>query len=62
MNFNMRHAFRMAKWAKRPPSDKQVKFALAIIAICFALFAVERWVGWPEWLTMDEGPRQRPTR
>jgi hypothetical protein len=62
MNWNMRHFFRMAKWARNPPGEKQVKMVFAIIAICLALFAVERLIGWPDWLTMSEGPGANATR
>ncbi|MEQ9693338.1 hypothetical protein [Shimia sp. SDUM112013] len=49
----MRHLLRMARWARRPPSEKMVIFVLSVIVICFVLWAVERWVGWPDWLTPD---------
>ncbi len=42
---------RMAQWARRPPSARTVVLVLAVIAACLALYAVERWVGWPEALT-----------
>ena len=42
---------RMARWAKRPPSEGRVKLVLAVIAICIALAAVEYFWGWPEALT-----------
>lgn len=41
---NPRHLLRMARWAHKPPSDKRVKFVLAILAICVAIYAVERLV------------------
>ena len=42
---------RMSKWARRPPSGKQVKFVLIIVAICFVLFGIEYVWGWPDWAT-----------
>ncbi len=42
---------RMAKWARRPPSEARVKLVLAVIVLCLLLFGLERVVGWPEWLT-----------
>ena len=53
------HFFRMAKWARNPPSDKRVKLVLAIIAVCIVVFLIERYVGWPEALTVE---RLRPYR
>jgi len=32
---------------------------LGVIALCLALLAVERFVGWPEWLTVDGTPGGR---
>lgn len=57
--FNMRHAFRMAKWSRRPPSEKQVKLFLGVIAICLLLFGLERIFGWPDFLTMANAPKGR---
>jgi hypothetical protein len=44
----------MAKWARHPPSEKRVKLVLAVIALCLLLFAIERWIGWPEALTVQK--------
>jgi len=52
----------MARWARRPPSAKRVKLGLAVIAICVALFAIERLVGWPDFLTTESTPGGRITR
>ncbi|MDA7426972.1 hypothetical protein PGB28_00775 [Primorskyibacter aestuariivivens] len=43
----------MSLWVRRPPSGKRVKLVLAVIALCLILFAVERWIGWPEALTVE---------
>lgn len=56
---NFRHLMRMSKWARRPPGERQVKLVLGVIALCLALFAVERLVGWPDWLTPNQVPRGR---
>lgn len=56
MQFNMRQAFRMAKWARSPPGEKQVKLFFIVVLICLALFGVERLFGWPDWLTMEGTP------
>ena len=44
---------RMARWARNPPSPGRVKLVLGVIVVCLALVAVERFVGWPEALTVD---------
>ena len=56
---NFRGFLRMAKWARNPPGEGRVRLVLGVIAICLALFAVERLVGWPEWLTPNDVPRGR---
>lgn len=45
---------RMARWARNPPSQRRVILVLAVIALCLALFAIERWIGWPEALTAEK--------
>ncbi|MGB7317287.1 MAG: hypothetical protein WBC85_04900 [Planktotalea sp.] len=48
---NPRHFLRMARWARRPPSEKRVKLVILVILICGGLFLIERYVGWPAALT-----------
>ena len=45
---------RMAKWARHPPSAKRVRLVLGVIALCLILVAIERWIGWPEALTVQK--------
>ena len=58
---NPMHFLRMTRWARNPPSAKRVMFVLAVIAICLGLYAIERLVGWPDWLTPNRVPRGRIT-
>lgn len=58
---NPRWLFRMARWARNPPGEKRVIFVFAIIAFCLVLFAIEYFIGWPEWLSVQPGAhRWRP--
>ncbi|MDU8911529.1 hypothetical protein [Aestuariicoccus sp. MJ-SS9] len=50
---NWLQLLRMSRWARHPPSPRKVKLVLAIVAACLALYAVERWIGWPEALSVD---------
>ena len=50
---NPRHLLRMSKWARKPPGEKRVKLVIGIIVICLILFAIERWIGVPEWMQME---------
>lgn len=54
---NPRHFLRMAKWARNPPGERRVKLVFSVVLICLAIFALERLVGFPDWLTPE---RLRP--
>ncbi|MBT0956952.1 hypothetical protein IV417_06110 [Alphaproteobacteria bacterium KMM 3653] len=45
--------FRMKRWAQNPPSTSRVIMVLSIVAICLVLFAIERFIGWPEALSPE---------
>ncbi len=49
---------RAVRWARNPPSAGRVKFVLAVIAACAALYAVEQTYGWPEALTPEKALRR----
>ncbi|OUS21877.1 hypothetical protein DI396_04990 [Litorivita pollutaquae] len=57
---NPRHLLRMAKWARKPPSMRQVKIGVSILLICMMIFAVEYFIGWPDALTMERVPKYKP--
>ncbi len=42
---------RMARWVRHPPSKERVRLVFWVFAVCLALAATERLVGWPEALT-----------
>ncbi|WP_296764975.1 hypothetical protein [Sediminimonas sp.] len=50
---NMRWIVRMARWARNPPSEKMVKLVLGIVAVAAAIYVTERYIGWPEWMRID---------
>ncbi|GAB4286733.1 MAG: hypothetical protein Kow0058_06270 [Roseovarius sp.] len=57
---NPRWLLRMAKWAHRPPGPRRVALVLAIVALCLAVVAVERYIGWPDWMTVTPARRGLP--
>ena len=59
---NMRHLLRMSKLARHPPSERKVKLVIGVIVICLILFAIERWIGVPDWMQMDLQRRNRIPR
>ncbi len=54
-----RHLIRMSQWARNPPSEKRVKLVFGVILACLVLVLIERFVGWPDALTLD--PKVRTT-
>jgi hypothetical protein len=50
---------RAKRWVQNPPSPARVKLVLGVIAVCLVLVAIERFAGWPDWMTVD-GLRQKP--
>lgn len=58
---NLLWLLRMRHWVQHPPSRSRVVLVLAVVAICAGLFAAERYVGWPDWLSADpDGPVRVP--
>lgn len=55
MNFNW--LLQMAKWARRPPSMKQVRFMAVIVGIALLIVVVDKLGLWPEWANLGKPPR-----
>jgi hypothetical protein len=53
---------RMARWARRPPSESRVKLVIAVIVICLALAGIEHFWGWPDWMTTNTNGRMPKLR
>lgn len=58
---NFRHLMRMNKWALNPPSEARVKLVFGIVAACLVLVLIEKFIGWPDMLTL-EPQRRNPMR
>ncbi len=44
---------RMAKWARKPPSEARVKLVIAVVVLALAIVGIE-WMGWwPDWATAE---------
>jgi hypothetical protein len=39
---NYRHLLRMARWARHPPSPRRVALVFGVVAVCLALFGLEK--------------------
>lgn len=57
----VRHLLRMARWAKRPPSQQRVILVISVIVICLVIAGIERWIGFPDWMAV-ESSRPRVVR
>ncbi|QYK40205.1 MAG: hypothetical protein KF887_12240 [Paracoccaceae bacterium] len=53
----LRLLLRMRRLAQNPPSWGRVVLVVGVIAACLLLVAVEMFIGWPDWLTLDRTPR-----
>jgi hypothetical protein len=47
---------RMKRWVQTPPSPGYFKLALAVVAVCFAIYLAEYFGVWPEALTLERVP------
>lgn len=50
---------RLVEWFRNPPSPARIKLILAVVALCLILVAIERFIGWPDWLTAERVPIRR---
>jgi hypothetical protein len=45
---------RMRRWVANPPSMGRVKLVVGVVALCVALVAIEKLIGWPDFLTLPK--------
>lgn len=50
---------RMARWARNPPPMARVKLVVGVVILCFVVFGIEYFWGWPDWLTVNGKTRLR---
>ncbi len=55
-----RGLWRAVRWARNPPSASRVKFFFAILAFCILVVLIEKFIGWPDFLTVENAPRRLP--
>lgn len=58
MDILARLLVRAAIWVRRPPSRHVVIAAAVAVALSLVLVGIERFIGWPDWLTADRLPRR----
>lgn len=57
---NPRLLLRLARLARRRPSERRFWLVVGVIAAVLVLAGVERFIGWPDWLTLDKPAKFRP--
>jgi len=53
---------RAKRWVQNPPSPGRVKLVVAVVALCFLLYGIETFWGWPDWLTVNGKARMQGLR
>ena len=56
--WNIKWFMRMTKWARNPPSTRHVIFVFSIVALGLAIAGIEKFVGWPEFMTIERTPKR----
>lgn len=51
---------RASRWSRRPPSARQVRLVLAVIAVGLGIVALEWFELWPEWARIEPGRSRLP--
>ncbi len=54
---NMGWLLRMAKWARHPPSMRQVRIGAVVLALVLAVWGLDLAGLWPDWARADKVSR-----
>lgn len=57
MDIFLRVLIYMAQWSRRRPSRQLVITVCLAAALIAAIVGIERFIGWPAWLTVNRLPR-----
>ncbi len=55
---NPRLLLRIKRLVQNPPSSARVKLVLGVLIFCFLLFLIERYIGWPDFLSLEPQGRR----
>lgn len=53
MNYT-RFLLKASQWARKPPSESRVKLVIGVILVCLILVGIERFVGLPDWMSVNK--------
>lgn len=48
---------RLVIWIRRPPSPRRMLLIAVVVAAALAIAGIEKYVGWPDALTVERLPR-----
>lgn len=51
------HLLRMRRWLRHPQSLRRLYLILAVVALCIAIWGIDRAGLWPDWATAGRVPR-----
>lgn len=54
---NLTWLMRMARWARRPPSLRQVQIAGVVLLIAVSIWGLDKAGLWPDWARMERAPK-----
>ncbi|MCP1168227.1 hypothetical protein [Limimaricola litoreus] len=49
---NIHWLLRLTHWVRHPPSPRRMALIAGVVALCLLLVSIERFVGWPEALSV----------
>lgn len=53
---------RAKRMAQHPPPMWKVKLVIGVIVLLLAIAGIERFVGWPDWMTLEPAGRRQIAR
>ncbi len=53
-----RFLLRAKRLAQHPPPLWKVKLVIGVIVVLFAVAGIERFVGWPDWMSLEPAGRR----
>ncbi len=58
----LRFLLRAKRLAQNPPPLWKVKLVIGVIVVLLAVAGIERFVGWPEWMSLEPAGRRNILR
>jgi len=59
---NLMWLLRLSRWARHRPSAARLRLLLLVLLAVGLLYGIEALWGWPDWATVNRGPRGQISR